>query len=347
MDTSRPPKRRREDEVVLDLSDSSSSSFTKDVEFWLADGNVVLVCESTGFRVHQSVLSMHSRIFKDMFSMCNPQDNDTFDGCSLIRLPDAADDFSHLLKSLYRLRYPPTHDGQFKLEAAGRLLRIASKYMLDELRKELIDYILVLFPKTLRFQRGRKIFPSDFSGLLGVEISLSCDVPIILPAACHVAASQGGGVLKILDSHGMPHGEASMNARRMVLEFREKMMETLDELCEEFIWSMEDFHCHGPPDTPETCKGLSSAAMHQVELYYRSLSDSVFNFSFRLAVDYTEQPEFDDLCGDCCSKLDYINDMIQRKLWFALPGHCGFKDWAAVEAAQKAADADVGGAEHI
>lgn len=39
---------------------------------WLDDGNVVLVVENTGFRVHRGILSKHSDVFRDMFSVPQP-----------------------------------------------------------------------------------------------------------------------------------------------------------------------------------------------------------------------------------------------------------------------------------
>ncbi len=36
---------------------------------WFPDGNVVLATDSLLFRVHESFLSLHSSVFKDMFDL--------------------------------------------------------------------------------------------------------------------------------------------------------------------------------------------------------------------------------------------------------------------------------------
>lgn len=60
-DTAPNQKRRRESDAEL----------KRDREVWLEDGNVVLACESTVFRVHRSVLAAHCEVFKNMFTVYN------------------------------------------------------------------------------------------------------------------------------------------------------------------------------------------------------------------------------------------------------------------------------------
>jgi len=72
--------------------------------FWFDDGNVILQAENTQFRVHRSLLSMHSNIFKDIFSVPQPTDTTTtlnVDGCPVITLSDKADDLEHVLSIFY------------------------------------------------------------------------------------------------------------------------------------------------------------------------------------------------------------------------------------------------------
>jgi len=72
-------------------------------DFWFEDGSVVLQVESTLFRVHQSILSMHSDVFQGMFSVPQPTvtDGDLVYGCPVVQLSDRAVDWTHVLKALY------------------------------------------------------------------------------------------------------------------------------------------------------------------------------------------------------------------------------------------------------
>lgn len=71
---------------------------------WFEDGNVVLVAETTGFRVYRGLLARHSEIFHDMFSMPQPEQTaeDTYEGCPVVRMADdTADEVSKILTVLY------------------------------------------------------------------------------------------------------------------------------------------------------------------------------------------------------------------------------------------------------
>lgn len=83
-------KRRREDEELK-----------RDQEVWLEDGNVVLACESTVFRVHRGILAAHCELLKDMFAVyAPPEDEETYEGCPLIVMPDKVVDMRRLLKMI-------------------------------------------------------------------------------------------------------------------------------------------------------------------------------------------------------------------------------------------------------
>jgi hypothetical protein len=73
---------------------------------WFDDGSVVLQVEMTQFRVHRSVLSTNSDIFRDMFSVPQPaEEGEVIDGCPVVHLPDSADDWTFVLQGLYDSRY--------------------------------------------------------------------------------------------------------------------------------------------------------------------------------------------------------------------------------------------------
>lgn len=78
-----------------------SSNFTASEDIWFEDGNIVLVCESIGFRVYKGILSSQSKVLRDMFSIGNPSGDDTFDGCAIVHLSDSAHDFFHFLKTFH------------------------------------------------------------------------------------------------------------------------------------------------------------------------------------------------------------------------------------------------------
>lgn len=83
---------------------------------WHDDGNIVLQAEGIPFRLHRSVLSYHSVVFRDMFSIGSRLvDGEIVDGCPVVDLSDSIYDLSHFLLPLYsggsRYVKPTAHTG--------------------------------------------------------------------------------------------------------------------------------------------------------------------------------------------------------------------------------------------
>jgi hypothetical protein len=72
-------------------------------EYWFEDGNIVLQAEDTLFRVHRSILSRHSQIFKDIFAMpqAPSQENESIEGCPVVHLSDTAEDMGNIISLIY------------------------------------------------------------------------------------------------------------------------------------------------------------------------------------------------------------------------------------------------------
>ncbi|KAI0705966.1 hypothetical protein C8T65DRAFT_740693 [Cerioporus squamosus] len=51
---------------------SDSLDLRKDEEFWMDDGTIILIARGVGFRVYWGVLSSHSPVFAEMFSLPQP-----------------------------------------------------------------------------------------------------------------------------------------------------------------------------------------------------------------------------------------------------------------------------------
>lgn len=57
------------------------------LEPWFDDGNIVLVAGGQCFKVYRGTLSVHSPIFKDMFSCPQPADQgEMIEGCAVVQL---------------------------------------------------------------------------------------------------------------------------------------------------------------------------------------------------------------------------------------------------------------------
>ena len=111
-----PTKSRKRPRTIIDDEDDdvpaapilSSPATPGEVrrhsDLWFDDGNVVFVgTDNTGFRLHRSILSRHSTIFRDMFGMPQPDavGAETLEGCPVVHLQDSSEDLAFLLTALY------------------------------------------------------------------------------------------------------------------------------------------------------------------------------------------------------------------------------------------------------
>ncbi|KIJ57989.1 hypothetical protein HYDPIDRAFT_103486, partial [Hydnomerulius pinastri MD-312] len=157
---------------------------------WLEDGNVVLAAEDKFFRVHRSVLSASSLIFKDMFALPQPPadsegEDEKLDGCPVVRLQDRVVDLQHVLKALYGSASETSKPMAVGVVTA--FLRLGKKYGIAQLYGEAYEVVKGCYPTTLpagslsprRQQPDRK--PPKF-GLINIarEVGLTSVLPVAL-----------------------------------------------------------------------------------------------------------------------------------------------------------------------
>ncbi|KDQ58288.1 hypothetical protein JAAARDRAFT_177480 [Jaapia argillacea MUCL 33604] len=125
---------------------------------YFEDGNIVISANAENkdrllFRLHQSVLSFHSTVFADMFTLPPPAEStgiDMHDGVPLVHLPDPATRVASLLK----LMYNPTsfHFNRYDRNLPSvieHMMRLCGKYQIDGLLGYLKGLIESAWPKTL------------------------------------------------------------------------------------------------------------------------------------------------------------------------------------------------------
>jgi hypothetical protein len=83
------------------LDSTSTVLVTRHPTFWFDDGSIIIYVQETVFKVHRSHLARHSEIFADLFSVPQPPDSPTMEGCPIVYLPDRQSEFVVLLKALY------------------------------------------------------------------------------------------------------------------------------------------------------------------------------------------------------------------------------------------------------
>lgn len=85
-----------DDEALIDRETTAPHG-----TFYLEDGNVEVLCGNVLFRVHTSVLSPHSPVFRRLFAQTNLATAESPNGCPRVLFPGTATDLVILLNAVY------------------------------------------------------------------------------------------------------------------------------------------------------------------------------------------------------------------------------------------------------
>ncbi|KAI0059933.1 hypothetical protein BV25DRAFT_1859661 [Artomyces pyxidatus] len=112
------------------------------------DGNVILRCQKTLFRVHRSIVSKHSPVLRELVSV--ERARETMRGHALVVLDDDREDMEALLQTIYdgmRVDFPSITAINFPLVSS--LLRMSAKYRVPRLHDDLVARLRTAWPPTL------------------------------------------------------------------------------------------------------------------------------------------------------------------------------------------------------
>ncbi|KAF8167121.1 hypothetical protein B0H34DRAFT_645137 [Crassisporium funariophilum] len=126
---------------------------TRHKDLWFYDGSIVLSVESSLFRVHQTVLALHSKFFERLFANPQPPECETIiDGCHVMPMQEDEKDVVDLLNAVYTPGHfdtltPDSHLDDVLTFIKG-ILRLSTKYMFPKLRERCIALLLAKLPST-------------------------------------------------------------------------------------------------------------------------------------------------------------------------------------------------------
>ncbi|TDL13444.1 hypothetical protein BD410DRAFT_903300 [Rickenella mellea] len=142
---------------MASTSTPSNSITTRHETLYLPAGDLVLSALSdlkdrglVLFRVHKFMMAHHSSIFRDMFALPIPVEdfNESYDGASMVHIPDSAEDLEGLLRVLYDPTRLPHKCQEFDFAVVG-LLKLAIKYEIEPIRKHIVTRVNAAWPSSL------------------------------------------------------------------------------------------------------------------------------------------------------------------------------------------------------
>ncbi|KAG2351615.1 hypothetical protein BDR07DRAFT_1583041 [Suillus spraguei] len=164
---------------------------------------VVLIADSAAFKVHHGQLERHSEVFRDLFSVPQPVDQNLVDGCPSVELHDRPTDLYHLLIALYDGIYFQEHTAT-DFVAISAVLRLSTKYFIEHLRERCIARLAIDWPTSLpawdrRGTTGQIIFPHP---ILMLKLAYELNLHTFLPSAFYDLSREPEGQLaRLSDDH--------------------------------------------------------------------------------------------------------------------------------------------------
>ncbi|KAJ6460976.1 hypothetical protein C8R45DRAFT_879154 [Mycena sanguinolenta] len=164
--------------------DATDPALPQSEKLWFLDGTLVLRTNDCLFRVFRGILAWKSPVFQDMFAFPQPLDEEVYDGCPLVHLPDSTKDINHFLSALLDYEYFPTWPTRVDFDVVASVLRMSQKYQVAPLRKRALEHVSRLYPISLQefdFKVSRGWLTPDPTAVVNLARHVSADW-ILAPA---------------------------------------------------------------------------------------------------------------------------------------------------------------------
>ncbi|KAJ7475429.1 hypothetical protein B0H11DRAFT_1810339 [Mycena galericulata] len=324
MDSKRSAKRAR------DESDAPPASITRS-RIWYFDGSVVLQAETTQFRVHVSILSAGSTVFKDMFEVARAPSNleSEVEGCPLVQLyDDKALDVELVLDAVYDRNFYQQRDKSFAQVSA--MWRLGKKYGFDELRDDALRRLEGHFPSTLVGLQARQWGPlqapaesliSPYPGRTIDSINLARETGLvsILPAALYMVCTQNANQR---DNHELiMSGLLGADNRLVYLSDADK------KLCLLVMSDLVEKQWKGPYSWTKDVGARCTYCKATNQVVKQTLGFPIPNI-YALSPSMVGKAQ---LCAHCAASCQTVFSDGQKALWDELPGLFGLPSWPDIK----------------
>ncbi|KAI0782152.1 hypothetical protein C8Q75DRAFT_535690 [Abortiporus biennis] len=310
-------------------------------EYYFPDGNFVIIAGNHAFRTHRTVLSRHSKVFRDMFTIPQPPvDSDLYDGCSVVHLTETREEAQIMFSVIYDgiEMYNPQSQSKIlnmTMDFAFSILHLGMKYQIEPLQKLAIHRLERHFPTRLSIYQIYHQNARMAENLSGDGITLQT------PEQCFAVANrarrhQMSKILPQLLYHCaqfdvrtiLRHPELSQTDREIILELKEKIRTHVLDMMQPFFLRHTDKACA----SSTLCKERLEEIFEKQHFLWLSSSHLFCYVSTWLGVGTIYPANFGakdvGLCGRCFNYLIGQNLLPKRdKLWKELGQLCDVPDW--------------------
>ncbi|KAH9923953.1 uncharacterized protein BXZ73DRAFT_50707 [Epithele typhae] len=313
---------------------SLNGSIKRDEELWFEDGNIVLLCRGSAFRMYRGLLTRNSVIFRDLFSMAQAPSAETVDSCPVVHISDSPEDLRHLLRALYGMRKFPIMPGE-RMEFAelAALIRMSHKYHVEDVHARAMHHLKLYFTNDLTTwdtagadgNAFLHITPPD--ALAAVNLARLTHADSVLPTALYLCAQLDGELAAGVER---PDGTTErLDARDLELVLRartELVRASTRGACA---------ICRPVPSAQCASKGCERALREILGMMLDGLQkDPIGDIAGYAALDSWEHwiedvVELWPLCEPCRGMLHARDLEVRKDVWKHLPTYMGvpLDDW--------------------
>ncbi|KAI0720786.1 hypothetical protein C8T65DRAFT_705656 [Cerioporus squamosus] len=166
-----------------------------DEEFWMEDGNLVLLASKVAFKVYRGLLAKQSPVFCNMFSAADAGTSNKLEGCPVVEMHDSPEDLRHLLRAIYTASYTERYSDFHQLSS---LVRLGHKYQIDDVQTQALAALQRYFaPSTFDDLERPEFhkFSCEERGIELIHLSRLTDTEVMLPIAFYFCVSLGSEVV--------------------------------------------------------------------------------------------------------------------------------------------------------
>jgi hypothetical protein len=293
---------------------------------WYDDGSVVLQAELKQFRVHRSILSMNSVIFKDMFSLAQPSaEGEVVDGCPVIHLSDSATDLRYVLEAFYNGRNYSPHKLPETFAVVAAFLRLGKKYEITKLYEEALSRLCNDYPPNLAQWERRERNGASIKYYAGVHFDVvnlarEIDIPSLLPTAFYYICASPHPLDCITKGFTHMDGTSSIKSiedKMICLVGRQKLI--TKQACQTLGWMdyAED------SEIAANCHQWSRCETARKKLWFDMSHPTISHYPLNKWNTCFEK----DLCAPCIQSSKVTHTKGRVSVWNELPSLFELPDW--------------------
>ncbi|KDR77419.1 hypothetical protein GALMADRAFT_65536 [Galerina marginata CBS 339.88] len=330
-----PTKRKRVNEETDSIA-NGVPSIERSSQFWFKDGSIVIQAESTQFRVHHSVLSLHSTVLKDCFQLPQPDGEPTVEGCPVLHLSDSPKDIEHLLSLFYALYDTADFRKPIPFAITSVTIRLGRKYDLVRFVEDAIGRLNHGFPKTLQNWDEvdhTQVF-TDAKGLLfdiinfAYEFSLNSVLPCAFLRLCEKYSLRE--ILLGEERDDQTTASLSHEALQTCLIGRDRIARVVPH---QMVDSLARDYPHigfGHCASPKRCVEIHAFVI--LPSFFEPITGES-DLKIRFPARQCPRPGPDVLfaandCAKCEQNVSDLYGVIRATLWNKLPKYFGWENWS-------------------